>query len=408
MPLQMLAQPYYFFHQRNGTIYQIDLSSNVAVVFLSEFLGIRDLSWDPDQRFLFVDSESGMEIVEISNPSNRHMLIPNLGEYGGTDGALTAGNRLYVTWLKEQDNQILSTTDIFSLDDFSNVGTIPVGIAYDAILDEPAEIVYQYAVNENGDPYIEIMSTQTNTIIGTIPFATVGPQTDKKTILGGHKGKALFSYKMTPGFLHQNYATVDLRTNASSRPIPFPWRSTAHLTYDASAIIVEEVLFEKSPAEPWQYKPGNVTVFDAETGNIVQKLNLPPEGRIILFKNYPHRIFYLTSGEAPKSIIIDLETSTPSVELLDTLISIKHRAFGKNWIGDHTFINELDNGLDNARKHLARGDTANCAKELESFQNKVKREYDKKATPGGRRFVTEDGYKLLWFNALYIVDRLRR
>jgi hypothetical protein len=61
---------------------------------------------------------------------------------------------------------------------------------------------------------------------------------------------------------------------------------------------------------------------------------------------------------------------------------------------------------------LARGDSVNCAKELEKFQEKVKKEYDKtvedqrKHKPRDKRFVTEEGYRSLAEGAQKIIDRI--
>jgi hypothetical protein len=93
---------------------------------------------------------------------------------------------------------------------------------------------------------------------------------------------------------------------------------------------------------------------------------------------------------------------------IDDLIALKHQAEAKGWIGDGNFVKELDN----AKKHLARGDSVNCAKELEKFQEKVKKEYDKtvedqkKHKPRDKRFVTEEGYRSLTEGAQKIIDRL--
>ncbi len=103
---------------------------------------------------------------------------------------------------------------------------------------------------------------------------------------------------------------------------------------------------------------------------------------------------------------------TPQELSIDDLIALKHKSESKGWIGDGNFVKELDNGLDNAKKHLARGDSVNCAKELEKFQEKVKKEYDKtvedqkKHKPRDKRFVTEEGYQSLTEGAQKIIDRL--
>ncbi|MEK6755486.1 MAG: hypothetical protein AABZ02_04970 [Bacteroidota bacterium] len=107
-----------------------------------------------------------------------------------------------------------------------------------------------------------------------------------------------------------------------------------------------------------------------------------------------------------------LVSQLPSELTIDDLIAMKHEAYEKKWVGDDHFVKELDNGLENAKKHLARGDSVNCGKELEKFQEKVKREYDKtvenrkKNKPRDKRFVTEEGYASLTKGAQSIIDRL--
>jgi hypothetical protein len=99
---------------------------------------------------------------------------------------------------------------------------------------------------------------------------------------------------------------------------------------------------------------------------------------------------------------------------IDDLIALKHEAQAKGWIGDGNFIKELDNGLENAKKHLARGDSVNCSKELEKFQDKVKQVYEKtvedqqKGKRRDKRFVTQEGYDSLNDSAQSIIDRLPR
>ncbi len=98
--------------------------------------------------------------------------------------------------------------------------------------------------------------------------------------------------------------------------------------------------------------------------------------------------------------------------MLDTLISYMQQCVGIGWIADANFVNELENGLANARKHLMRGDSTNCAKEIKKFQDKVNKQYqttldyEKKNKPRDKRFVTVEGWKFLFYNAQYILDRL--
>jgi hypothetical protein len=105
---------------------------------------------------------------------------------------------------------------------------------------------------------------------------------------------------------------------------------------------------------------------------------------------------------------------SPKELSIDDLIALKHEAQAKGWIGDENFIKELDNGLENAKKHLVRGDSVNCAKELEKFQDKVRQVYEKtvedqqKGKRRDKRFVTQEGYAALNDGVQSIIDRLPR
>jgi hypothetical protein len=97
---------------------------------------------------------------------------------------------------------------------------------------------------------------------------------------------------------------------------------------------------------------------------------------------------------------------------LDSLVSYKHQVESLIWLADANFVKELDNGLDNAKKHLAKGDSVNAYKEVQTFQGKVNDQYQKtiddqkKGKPRDKRFVTVEGWKFLYYNAQYIMDRL--
>lgn len=113
--------------------------------------------------------------------------------------------------------------------------------------------------------------------------------------------------------------------------------------------------------------------------------------------------------------------SLTAKDILDSLIVIVKTVQSQNWLGNQTFTRELTNHLENAKKHLVKGDSVNCGKEVEKFQEKVNKEYEKtidnekKNLPDGKagkprdkRFVTIEGWKFLYYNAQYIIDRLPR
>jgi hypothetical protein len=99
------------------------------------------------------------------------------------------------------------------------------------------------------------------------------------------------------------------------------------------------------------------------------------------------------------------DSSTSIETMLDSLISYKHQCYTYTWLGDQNFVKELDNHLTNAKKHFEKKDSIETAYEIGKFQSKISKEY-KEGNIGDNRFVTIEGWKFLYYNAQYIIERL--
>jgi hypothetical protein len=123
----------------------------------------------------------------------------------------------------------------------------------------------------------------------------------------------------------------------------------------------------------------------------------------------------LQPGPILDRLLLALETYWPPTpnkhdsatvsQMVDSLVSFIPQCASLGWLGDANFIKELDNHLANAKKHLEKSDTLKCAREVEKFQAKISKEY-KEANANNKRFVTIEGWKFLYYNAQYIIDRL--
>lgn len=90
--------------------------------------------------------------------------------------------------------------------------------------------------------------------------------------------------------------------------------------------------------------------------------------------------------------------------MLGNLIGITAEASNYNWIGTfENFVTELDVHLDAAQVAISAQDWPWAISELSSFRDKVQGAYD---DPQETRFTTIDGYKFLYYNAQYIIDRI--
>ncbi len=84
--------------------------------------------------------------------------------------------------------------------------------------------------------------------------------------------------------------------------------------------------------------------------------------------------------------------------LCDSLLSY-------TWLGDLTFSNELKNILTTSQTNLQVGDSLACRVQVKAFQDLVDNVY-KDSLNTDARFVTIEGWKFLYWNAQYILDRL--
>jgi hypothetical protein len=92
-------------------------------------------------------------------------------------------------------------------------------------------------------------------------------------------------------------------------------------------------------------------------------------------------------------------------QMIDTVYRNINEVVALDWFGNQAFVNELNVVLSSARNYLLSGDSLNCARQIFTFQKKVNEEY-RDSLDGDNNFVTIEGWKFLYYNAQYILDRL--
>lgn len=92
-------------------------------------------------------------------------------------------------------------------------------------------------------------------------------------------------------------------------------------------------------------------------------------------------------------------------ELIDLLILTADNCFNINWLSDLAFSNELKDILTTAKTNLQNEDSLACRVQVKAFQDLVDNVY-KDSLNTDARFVTIEGWKFLYWNAQYILDRL--
>ncbi len=140
---------------------------------------------------------------------------------------------------------------------------------------------------------------------------------------------------------------------------------------------------------------------------IANRLNTPE--RLYILKNYRPPI---QNEHRAQGIATYFSTVTPkppatenTIQSIDTTISFINVLYNYSWLGDITFSNELKNILTTAKTNLQNKDSLACRVQLKSFQDLVDNVY-KDSLNTDARFITIEGWKFLYWNAQYILDRL--
>ena len=99
------------------------------------------------------------------------------------------------------------------------------------------------------------------------------------------------------------------------------------------------------------------------------------------------------------------DSTTGIEEIIDSTNSYLIQSEIYSWLGDFNFSNELKNILTTAKTNLQNGDSLACRVQVKAFQDLVDNVY-KDSLNSDPRFVTIEGWKFLYWNAQYILDRL--
>ena len=95
----------------------------------------------------------------------------------------------------------------------------------------------------------------------------------------------------------------------------------------------------------------------------------------------------------------------PVLQVLDSLVGVKAQVAAFGWLADQAFVSELNTDLERAHQSMSLHDSITCARSVRSFQSKIDFVYKDSLNPDPR-MVTAEGWKFLYYNAQYILDRL--
>jgi hypothetical protein len=334
----MKAQPYYYYVKQHSsenstgtitTIYRFNLTSNVVELFHTDSVYVYNLGYDPTQTWIYfwtdVEPNKGpVMLINTAKPNERIALpyIDRVNVYGIF--FLPQKQRIYMTtWAK---NMVFNSETLAPIDSFAFETHFFID-KYNYPSKDGSLIYFGKKDTATSYYYLEALSTTTNTVVWQKRENDIGYPKEPKVDASGKNGVVLYGYMYPEGAGRKGYYTLYSTSGDSVICNMVDTLNTMpYLSGDAKYLILEETPVNPNgkTMENANFHPGRISVYEAITGQLIQKLKLPPDGKVLVFDNYPNMLYYYLPKQN-RSINIDLSQLGPdtcTVKLLSSTGSL--------------------------------------------------------------------------------------
>jgi hypothetical protein len=368
---QGFAQPYYYYTDKYGhNIWRFDFQVGIKTLFYTDSINQGyQVSWDPTQTWVFLNCLKGnksngfvaIDVINGNNPSIKcsfpiqstdsttsgysSFTQEGVNRYNNQrtmDGIIynPMKNTFYVTWFINSNsadtmgniNDFLSfqRTALYDASSFSIIDSLQNSAGWITSVGS-VSVDGNYLYLENWDYYkpqkIGKYSSIKKQLVINRNISEIVDSGILKEIQDNKKGYYLLEY-ISPGsgLANKKYVVYNIDNDNAYAIISFSSVSHGCLSGDGKYVIIEE-----TPLKP-DYKtahdaflhPGRISVFNGITGQLIKKLTLPPDGKVLVFDNYPNMLYYYLPKQN-RSINIDLSKLGPTtctVKLLSSADSL--------------------------------------------------------------------------------------
>jgi len=305
--LEVSAQPYYFYSElvssNYNNIYRINLSNGEKDLFLEDVLNPLNFTWDNYQQWFFLSNRFGISIFHPESQSVIEVIVPNSNYYtiGVSSFVIPSKNSLYFSWYEEIDNIITEKTDLLNLESLQKIKECNASISEGSFTSLGEDFIYQFGKDSLNERFIDTYSIELDSIININYFFEIY-NNESLYFNDGANGKILFSFDETERSMEtQKYIVYDIENDFLFPDISFPYRSYGYLSPNAEYVILQKALWDTTKPSRENFN-GEVSLYKTSTGELVKDFALPPDGKILLFDNYPNDVFYLVNYETEPEV----------------------------------------------------------------------------------------------------------
>lgn len=305
---------------------------------------IREIDWDSEQQWIYCWIDKGpkqmrlppwegvadnwllLDVFKADNPSVWHE-FPDTGSYVQDsspeyrrkrvhDGIIynKHRNEFYVVWSVYFDlgswGKDYLRVGIYDASTFALKDTFHIDeswLAQTSTVSEDGSKLYVELWDYQDEKEIGIFSLDERRIIKRKKIAEVGFPAKYKKLRDNKCGKFIISC-LYPGdkLTDRKISIYDIESDSIISVISFPYISDCRFSGKYQYVILEEIEYKTvDQYSTKEIRLGKIWIYESATGKFVQKLNLPQDGKILVFDSYPNMLYYYLPKEG-RSINIDL------------------------------------------------------------------------------------------------------
>ena len=315
------AQPYYFYEKPgiyDSTTYEetidihcVNLTTGVEQLFIEHIYYPYSFTWDNYQKWFILNQPKGIFFYRPWSTTAVDSLFPNaLEDFGVMAYSVDSLGYLFVGWVEPRDSGYGGISNSILLD-LNTLQVIKENVSpYDSrsFISKDLQYIYQYAGKDSlGIRYMFKFSIESDSVVEEININNLFPSIEYPVFKDGKNGVTLFGYnEIMSDSTTCKYITYDFDNQVFSQEIPCPFRCYGQLISNAEYFILEQVLWDESKPGA-QYSTGVIYLYKTMTGELLNTFSLPPDGKILLFDNYPNNIYYAIDIEEPTRQIYTLK-----------------------------------------------------------------------------------------------------
>jgi hypothetical protein len=301
-----------------GKIYRANLTTGEIDTIISSKGAYEHYILNPSQTRLFLNLRK-TGIYRVVDPEKPDLILKEFNTHGGTIIGVLDGpdNKMYVSgWFAYYEGDTIGFSGSYIVDRntlaiIDSTTDSEINLMQDgfhnrlrSFFSRDKSYLYTFVYNDKSGVYFDIASTREYRRIGRKQCGSLGGFVYGPSLGDARNGYAVISFERDAGIAHKRYAICDVDSGTIKTIIPFASRANVYLTADTRHFLIEKANWNEASGTK-EDKPGTVYVYESQSGRIIQKFDLPPQGEILIFDNYPNMLYYYLPGEQ-RSINIDL------------------------------------------------------------------------------------------------------